>query len=108
MIEIDVATAPAQTQRVKLGAEYFTLTLRWNERMGAWLLDVADSAEIAIVHGIVVRVGLNLLGRYPGRGLPEGALVAADTSGADADPGRDDLGGRVLLLYLTAAEVEAL
>lgn len=88
---------------------------RWNERdsydpvtateRGAWYIDVTDAAGDPLATGIKV-----VLGSYLGRqfDLPlfrDGALVAVDLTNEGRDAGVDDLGTRVVVLWLSTAEI---
>jgi hypothetical protein len=83
-----------------LEGKLLTLELRWNERSGAWFLALYDDTGAAIFSGRRVVLGADLLGRSSDARLPPGTLIAYDTSGANHDAGRDDLGTRVQLLYV--------
>ncbi len=70
-----------------------------------WYIDILDAQESAIRNGIRVVLGLPLgyICRDPRR--PPGILLPVDTSGADLDPGFDDLGARVQVWFVTWAEI---
>lgn len=85
-----------------LEGKLLTFEVRWNERSGAWFLSLYDSTGEPIFSGRRVVLGTNLLGRSADSRLPPGTLIAYDTSGANLDAGRNDLGGRVQLLYVEA------
>jgi len=95
----------------------YTLRFRWNESgmhgevdgteaAGHWEMRVLDETGEVIVAGDQ-RVGVTLpeYAAYVTNRRPPGAFVFVDTSGRNLDPGRNDLGSRVQLLYLTAAEL---
>lgn len=83
----------------ELDGTTYTLRLRWNEREGAWFMDVGDDAGNPIRTSIKVVVGWPLTARFADSALPPGQLYAIDTSGADAEPGLQELGARVVLAY---------
>lgn len=95
------------------GTEY-VLRFRWLERAKAWYLDVLEAdGETELAVGIRVVVTWNLFFRHATADLPPGALLPVDISGEDVDPLSqaelgDERGGRVRLVYLAEAEVEAL
>lgn len=103
-------------ETVTLDGVEFDFEFRWNNRDSAWYLSIYDptvaaaddGSRVPILGSIPVLVGWPLLNQYRMRTRPLGELVALDTSGQDADPGRRDLGSRVLLLYYTRDEVAAL
>jgi hypothetical protein len=99
---------PAYTQRTTLdGVEYF-FEFRWNERDGAWYMHIADVDEQHIRSGIRIVLRWPLLRRVTDPRRPPGSIMAIDTSGQDLAPGLNDLGARVKLLYLDAAEIAAI
>jgi hypothetical protein len=86
------------------GADYL-LTFRYNARDFSWYLDLADQDGAAIVSGIHLVEGWDLLRRCVDPRRPPGLLMANDVTGAGGEAGPNDLGTRVELLYFTAAEV---
>lgn len=80
------------------GVNYSILTL-WRDEAG-WVIDLLDSSEVAIVTGIPLVTGTNLLGQFgflhPGFGL----VVVCDDP-AQNYPTRDDLGIKSHLLVIT-------
>lgn len=104
---------PRVEWRTRLGdtnaERFYTLILDWNTYAQAWafslLVGQGDQAGTALLRGVFVRVGENLLRHHTDVRLPPGALVPIDQSGERRDPGRDDMGSRVQLVYLTATEV---
>lgn len=96
----DAAIKP--TEHVLDGRRYL-FELTWYGRAEVWMLDVRSSDGTMLLAGIPVRVGQDLLRPYVGDALPgegHGQLVAVDTSGVGVDPGRYDLGTRVVLVYM--------
>ena len=100
VIPVD-ATLGNYTQRVNLDGVVYLLGLRWNDQMGRWILDLADSAGNALVQGRPVLEGVGLLDRFKGivAGLPAGSLRAIDGTGNHQDPDSDNFGTQVQLLY---------
>ncbi len=95
---------PHFSLQVELDGTTFTLEFRWNSRDGAWYMNLEDAEGTHILSGIKVVADWPLGARFQVAGLPAGQLSAVDTSGAGLDPGFTDLGTRVQILYLTAAE----
>lgn len=91
--------------RSELDGVTYTLELHWNARLEAWFLDVGDVDGNVLKHGIRVVVGWPLLFRAVDEDLPPGDLMAIDTSGQDAEAALNDLGGRVQLVYVEAADL---
>ncbi len=91
---------PAYDFEVELEGALYRFDLHWNARDGAWFLALYDATENLLVAGRKVVLGANLLGRSADPALPPGALLIVDTSGANEDPRRDDLGARCQLCYM--------
>ena len=96
-------TLPWQEFSVQLDNETFTFEFRWNGRAGMWFLSISDST--GNLANVRVALGPPLLYRYRDDRLPRGVLIAIDTSGQDQDALADDLGSRVKLAYIPAADL---
>lgn len=85
-----------------LDGRSYVLRFDWNTRDESWNMNVSlpDGTLLAASRKLVVGVPL-LRGLVDAR-LPVGMLIAADLTDTGADPGHDDLGGRVVLMYLDA------
>lgn len=95
-----------QVQRVSLDGGVYQLRFRWNDRAACWFLDIAGVDGLALATGIAVRVGSPFgLPHATRAGMPPGLLMAADRSQSGTDPALDDLGDRVRVYYLEAADV---
>ncbi len=95
---------PHQSMQVDLDGVKFNLTLHWNEREGAWYFDLLDASNVPLLMGTKLVINVPLLRRMSTETKPPGEIVALDPSGNEgADPGLDDLGERVLLVYEEAA-----
>lgn len=89
------------TEHVLDGRRYL-LKLSWYGRAEAWMLDIRSSTGVVLLAGIPIRVGQDLLRPHVGDALPgegHGKLIVLDTSSSGIDPGRNDLGTRVRLVY---------
>lgn len=110
-VPCDPAGASSWSQITALDGVSFSLTFRWSQRAGSWLLDVADAEGVAIRSGLALVAGQPLLRGVIDTRRPAGELVVVDTSGAnDVDPGFAEIGGpgaRFVLMYVTAAEMAA-
>lgn len=122
MIRIDIVpstpTLPFLDVVVALDGVNYTLQLRWNTRAtrtlldgteeeGAWFLTILDEPGNTIIRGDVKLVADWPLYRVTADREPPGLLMAIDTSGQGIDPGFDDIGRRVVIDYITEAELEA-
>jgi hypothetical protein len=92
--------APRYEFSCTLEGRTFSFEFAWNERSEAWFLTVRDADGVDLAAGRRVVLGANLLGRSASAALPPGMLLAVDTSGANTDTGRDDLGSRVKIVYV--------
>lgn len=82
------------------GREYL-LRFYWNQRIGAWHLDVSDQDGDPIVHGLRLVLGADLFRNVVDSRLPPGHLFLLDRSGTGLMPDINELGERVLLIYIT-------
>lgn len=93
--------ARKQTQRVDLDGSVFYISLTWRERVAGWYLDVYDAS------GAPAALGRRLSARWSptltatDERLPPGAFVVVGPS----EYVREDLGGDLLLTYVTEAEI---
>lgn len=91
-------------QRSSLDGVTFELALSWNDRDQGWYLSIADSNGDPIRSGIRLAFDWPLLIQVVDERRPAGELYAEDLDGTGIDAGLEDLGGRVRLYYVTAAE----
>lgn len=90
---------PAYTFQVELEGTLFTFDFEWNERSQSWAMGIADAAGTKLLSGIRVITGWPLIDRFQSAALPLGSLYCIDTSDENKDPGADDFGSRVQLIY---------
>jgi hypothetical protein len=90
------------TERVELDGVVFELTFSWNTREEVWMISVADADGVALASGVKIVVDWELFRSVSNADMPEGIMMALDTSGAGLDPGLTELGERVILLYQEA------
>jgi hypothetical protein len=93
-------STPSYRVSTTLGDTQYLLDVHWNERAEAWYFDILAADETRIRSGIKVVLGTFLGGRCVTPGFPDGVLVATDTSGEGRDAGFDDLGTRVVVLFI--------
>ena len=93
--------------RVELDEETFTLRFRWNTRAATWFVDISDSDEEPIVMGRPLNLDTTLLRQFRHLAVPGGDLMSYDSTKAKVRAGVTDLGERVLVLYLEAAQLAA-
>lgn len=116
MVEIPVQRSkPDQTFSTILNDTVYNFRFRYNSREDSWYFDVSESDGRPIRSGVKVVLGV-FCGRQSTHSLFRiGSFWAFDTSGADEDPGLDDIGvdeqgngGRVILAYVTTDDIKLL
>lgn len=66
--------------------------------VGAWYVDLHDAADVPLVRGVRLSLGRDKWKPYRYRaGMPAAKLNVVDSTGLGQEPGKDDLGARVLL-----------
>jgi hypothetical protein len=84
-------TAQPQTFLVSLVGTQYQFTLQWRDATnGGWVLDIADSSGNALVSGIPLVTGVDLLAQYAY--LAFGFELWVQTDAADAPPTYTNLG----------------
>lgn len=107
MTEIPLTSElPNYTQETPLGGGVYQISPAWNGRSGTWYAALSRDGE-RLLAGRRVLVDASLIGRFKDGRLPGGALVPLDLDASRVDPGREDLGGRVTVVHITAEEVAA-
>lgn len=98
-----------QVLRCTLDGTAYQLTLRWNERAQLWRMDIADASGTVLVAGLAVRnAGLPVSASiYRREGLPPGLFTAVPTDQPGVDADVSELGLRVVLTYMDAADAAA-
>lgn len=83
----------AQNQKltIALAGITYQLTLRWNVSESAWVLDIADNTGNALLNGIPLITGTDLLAPYAYMNFG-GQLIAFTDNNPDAPPTYADLG----------------
>lgn len=91
--------AAAFSFRTTLAAEEFVFAFRYNQRESTWYMSLYDADVEPIVLGVKVVVGIPLFRGCVDERKPKGTLVAIDSTKQDLDPGLEDLGVRVALVF---------
>jgi hypothetical protein len=103
-IELPIAEdTPHQSFSVQLEGTVYQVRLRYNTRAGHWALGLADAAGIVLLSGVAVRLGVDLLSQYKDDRFPPGKLFAMNWVDQYQEPGRDNLGTDVSLIYEESA-----
>lgn len=99
---------PHYSFQVTLDGASYGFEFFWNAQAEGWFVSLLDANGDAIVNSVRLTVDVPLFARYADSRKFPGWLIAQDSTGQHADPGRDDLGTRCLLLYFSAAEIATL
>lgn len=93
------SSSPHYEFQTTLDGTTYGFEFRWNTRASAWFFSILDSAGNYLLSELRLIVGFPLAERTRNENLPPGILIASDTTGGGADPGLNDLGSRVKLIY---------
>lgn len=107
IVELPIAQEGAHFEfstELDAGASY-RFTFRWNGRVGAWFLDLADGDGDLIVAGVRVVLNLPLLGKVADSRRPPGELFAVDTAGTELEADFEALGRRVAIFYASFTDL---
>lgn len=96
----------AYDQRTQLEGVEYLLSFRYNLRRELWTFSIAALDGTPILTGQTVHVGIPLNRRAVAG--PPGLLMAISETDDLTSPTLHELGARVKLCYLTAAEVEGI
>lgn len=90
-----------------IGDSPYHFDVRWNGWNAAWYFDLREIDETPIARGIKIVIGTYLGRKFSHPLFADGVFIAHDVSGARKDPGLDDLGTRVPVMYASNDEVIA-
>lgn len=91
-------TPDNQYFQVSLGGVNYSLRIVWRDVAG-WIMDVSDNAGNAILFGVPLVTGVDLLEQYPELGMP-GALVVVTDNEAPEYPTETNLGSFSHLIFV--------
>lgn len=99
IFEIPVFPGAAQKMGLTLGENYYILFLYYvDEEEGGWALDISLEEDVALIAGLPLLPGQDLLEPHADLGIP--CRMAIFTPGEpDYKPGFNDLGAKTLLVY---------
>lgn len=106
MVIIPNSDFPAYTETLTLDGFLYVFTFVWNTRETAWFMSISRD-NVDLLYGIKVVDNYELIGRFTNLSLPPGLIMALDLENINRNPGRDELGSVVKLVYLTESEVES-
>jgi len=101
------STDPHARQLVELEGSTYAIETDWNDRDQAWFCSIYTNEGTALITGYRLVIGALPIRRVVGDTRPPGEIQVVDTAGGYVDPGRDDLGSRVILLYWERETLEA-
>lgn len=94
-------SASAETFSVTLdGTEYRFTTTYADATEGAWLLDIADASDNALVSGVPLVTGADLLGQYRHLGFTGSLVCYGLGDETESAPDADNLGDAVKLYFV--------
>jgi hypothetical protein len=98
----EVPLIPSQPQKltISLAGVFYQLTVKWCQPAAAWILDIADALGNALVRGIPLITGTDLLAPYAYLGIG-GHLVVQTDHDTLAVPTFDNLGDTGHLYFVT-------
>lgn len=109
MVERIIETPPPGVYqwvlRRQFDGAYYRLRYRWNLRAGAWFVDWANDSNERQVYALRLGTGLDKLGSFKARDVPQGQLNVVDSTGQDTQHTLENFGGSVQLKYIEAEPV---
>jgi len=98
--EVPLSPTP-QTFSIALVGVTYNFKVFWNEQNNSWILNISDSNDNAIISGIPLITGADLLAQYAYLGIG-GQLVVQTDNDPDAIPTLDNLGENSHLYFITS------
>lgn len=97
--------AHTQKMRIDLGGAFFTLHLKFNSVCNTWVMDINDTDDNTLLHGIPLVPGTDLFGQFRymgiGGGLPMIVMTVAVGRSPDEIPTYANLGTDGRLFFET-------
>lgn len=88
-------------QEIAIDRQVYIMCGHWNEIGEFWVFDLLTRDHRPIVSGVKLVLDAALTSRYSDDGLPDGVFVAVSNDpSCPCQPGRDDMIGRVSLIYV--------
>lgn len=98
--EIPLQAGAPQRLSITLSNVTYTLTFVFNNVLGTWIMDIADDTGTAVVSGVALVTGTDLLGQVRHLGFVGELRVQGDANAAEL-PTFDNLGAESHLYYVT-------
>ena len=87
-------------QLTEMGERRYRIRLAWQGRSAAWYFSLYAEDGTPLVLGRKLRLAYPVLRQFVATGkLPEGHLLIPDLDRSKVEPGREDLGERLQVLY---------
>lgn len=97
----------AYSFQVDLEGVIYTLDFGYNERESEWYMSIYNSTgETLLVGDIPIQINIPLADQYIDEGLPPGRFIAIDETGKNREPGRNNFGTEIVLIYQESVDNE--
>lgn len=96
---------PSFLETVTLENIILNFRFRWNGRANSWFMDISDSLDDPIVHGVKIVNQWELINRLTDIRLPQGAIIVTPIDGSDDSVDRDDMIENIKLVYFDESEI---
>ncbi len=106
-VAIPFKDLPSFTESVTLDGVPLNFKFIWNGRDSAWFMDILDADNDAILNGVKIVNGWELIFRATDIRLPLGALLVVSLQGNEDVIRRDNMSTDYDLIYMTEAELDA-
>ena len=97
--EIPTRSASPERFDISLSGTDYRLTIKWNQFLTCWVLDIDTPRGFPVVHGLPVVTGTDLLKQSKHLGIP-GELRASTDGDVDTPPTFENLGQSGHLYYV--------
>lgn len=89
------------TQTIVLDGINYKMRIYWNVRDEHWYFSLYLPDDTPVLTGIKMPVNYTLISSFFGENVPPGDFILFDESGNNEPCGRDELGDRCILLYIS-------
>jgi hypothetical protein len=98
---------PWSSFQCQLDGTTYGLEFRWNERAAGWFMSIYDSSGNRLLANRRLVIGWGIIARFKkwNRALPPGDFIAVDSTNRGQEAGLSDLGTRVKVIYVEAADL---
>lgn len=96
------STQAAFEQTITLEGINYLMRIYWNTRDEAWYLDLFLTDDTPVICGLKLVVNYDFTGFYVQENVPPGMFMLYDDTNSEVPCGREDLGNRCILIYITS------